>query len=72
MSKQQPLALAAHSRKKCSLTTVRKGYSPQTSSNGVDLENIKCGLCAAAADSAKHAKEVATHRTTKLAKKTEE
>eukprot|EP00957_Ditylum_brightwellii_P086937 6617109-Ditylum_brightwellii.AAC.1 len=50
---------------------VRNTQFPQTSSNGVDLENIKHGLCATAADSTKCAKEVAMHCATKIPKKTE-
>eukprot|EP00957_Ditylum_brightwellii_P200746 15303276-Ditylum_brightwellii.AAC.1 len=71
MVKQQPPALATCSGKRCSLTTVRKGQSPQTSSNGIGLKNIKHGLHATAADSTNCTKEVAMHCTTKLAKKTE-
>eukprot|EP00957_Ditylum_brightwellii_P190116 14472565-Ditylum_brightwellii.AAC.1 len=72
MLKQQPPALTERSAKHSSLMTVRQGQSPQTNSNGIDLENIKHGLCAMAADSTKCTKEVAMHCTTKLAKKTEE
>eukprot|EP00957_Ditylum_brightwellii_P160007 12180273-Ditylum_brightwellii.AAC.1 len=72
MAKQQQLALATLSGKCHSLTTVRNGQSPQTSNNGIDLENIKHGLCALAADITDCTKEIAMHCTTKIAKKTEE
>eukprot|EP00957_Ditylum_brightwellii_P078720 5985382-Ditylum_brightwellii.AAC.1 len=72
MAKQQPPALATYSRKHCSLTTVRKGQSQQTNSNGIDLENIKRVLCVTAADSIKQTKEVATCHATKAANKIEE
>eukprot|EP00957_Ditylum_brightwellii_P004255 323664-Ditylum_brightwellii.AAC.1 len=72
MAKQQPPAVATYSRKSCSTTTVRKGQSPQTNGNGINLENIKHILCAAAADSTKCTKEVAMFQATKAAKKAEE
>eukprot|EP00957_Ditylum_brightwellii_P157106 11957579-Ditylum_brightwellii.AAC.1 len=72
MAKKQPPAFAMHSRKCHPLTTVRKGQPSQTSSNGIDQENIKHGLCATAAYSTKYTKKVAMHHTTKIAKKTEE
>eukprot|EP00957_Ditylum_brightwellii_P038429 2905005-Ditylum_brightwellii.AAC.1 len=59
MAKQQPPALATHSGKCCSLPKVRKEHSPQTSSNRINSENIKHGLCVMAADSTECTKEVA-------------
>eukprot|EP00957_Ditylum_brightwellii_P054653 4141137-Ditylum_brightwellii.AAC.1 len=44
-----------------SLNDSYKGTFSTTSSNGMDMENIKRKLHAVAADSTKHTKEVATH-----------
>eukprot|EP00957_Ditylum_brightwellii_P085104 6470513-Ditylum_brightwellii.AAC.1 len=72
MAKHQPQALATCTRKCFSLMTGRKGQYTQTNSNGVDLENIKRGLCALSVDNTKYAKEVAIHHATKAAKMAEE